>query len=1347
MERQEESLPEVLIKELDLQNARWKYKIAELKEVEVVNLTLAVPLKSRHATEVLRAVSTLYVRLRGLGLPIYRLHSDRAREFTGKIMRDWILAHDMEHTTTAADESAGNGRVESEIAHIKHHTKLLLTTSKAPASYWPMALRHASEYRFRKTLEQLGVPVPKLVPFGTEAIAKSKFWHRTMKGFPTPMQKVRVWGPAVGMSISSKGYWIEAEGKWMRSTVVVQPGVHPPLAPELPLENIHEDLGETVSVAPTEEQIDPVAPNQVDEEGHPVIQLQHPEQDDAVEWVPKRRFTTKKPLVPGSEDAQLKMRMLCSNRGECWSEVPNSWCGGSSPTTSLPDTPQDESTAVNRAWATLEHLHLRKLEVEERQLIRGEAGEASLTVLSQVEEQCEEIENYIQEDNHNTDFEEVLVNQTVSLEEVRRNLPAWKEALMSEYESLKSFGAIRPVGPKELEQLHQEFEVVEKLPTMLVAVKKPPMRLKARIVACGNHAEAATGSTTAGGVDTVVVRTLISEAAHADLTILTSDVKTAFLQAPRRRTPGKVTILVPPMILREAQCLESSEERWVVEKAMYGLTESPKDWGDFRNLKMKEIRWSSKGQERWIRASPEPHLWEVCQQDEKEKEKDPVIVSHIAVYVDDLMVVGRREVALETVEQLAMTFSMTKPEEVTRGKEVTFCGYQIKKTETGYVLHQTKYIEEILKKHDIQKSESVPCHKVTDEPDEQEPSREEIRVAQVLTGELGWVTSRTRPDIAFAVSIMARMIHKRPKWVKETGLQVMRYLHGTTSWGLDYTKIEDPDVLNILVDASYAPPHEGFRSVQGAIYMHGNNTLMWSSSRQSFITQSTAESELLAYNESAQGAESIAHLLACFNHKVARRLIGDSKSGLVQLTGEVGSWRTRHLRLRSAKLRELIQNGVDGWHAVHRDGKDLAADGMTKPLIGQAFYKFRDMIYMKNCQEDEAEEDVEPSFKVAGVRTGLSLKEVGCGLVGAGAALVTTGNRKLAMALVASGVALYMNGGKRPASKAIEQRPQKSPENEGGKGQKQKGKGGAAHLKEGSRAGTTEEVSKLMRTQEVALGSRNPGLRALRKDKDPTRRGADGNDEEEGALGRAALRGRTMVAAMSSEAGQRADRKELDKQLQELTKMVSEMKVKKEDEEAEIYQSVVTDGMQRALVPEGRPFIPSPGQPERPSSSGDGAGKGTTSRRTTSTRKDGYEGASTETPNVEVKKSREEMSVSCPWELPEFSRTPAGSKDKWFVELTKYGWLVRVHAKMRKRLFHPVHSTAPVMASELQGERVTVRHLAFDTKDRSTDLWYEDRRTQDDHHWKGFTFLRMVANAQPPQDLPESDGSYEVVKP
>ena len=1368
-EKPEEALPEVLVRELDLQNARWKNKIAELKEVEVVNLTLAVPLRSRHAPEVLRAVSSLYVRLRGLGLPIYRLHSDRAREFTGKLMRDWILSHDMEHTTTAADESAGNGRVESEIAHLKHHTKLLLTTARAPPTYWPMALRHASEYRLRKTLEQLGVPVPRLIPFGTEAIAKSKFWHRTMKGFPTPMQKVKVWGPAVGMSLSSKGYWIEADGKWMRSTVVVQPGARPDLRPELPLEERAENL-DNASIAMSEDQPDVVATNQADEAGHPVVNLENIDQDDQVQWVPKRRFHMKKPLIPGSEDATLRMRMLCSNRGEC-----------------------SQEEALDNAWATLEHLHLRKLETEERQLTTGD--QQSMEVIAQLEEQCKNIEKNMEDQKASREGregeavveEEVLVNQPVSLEEVRRNLPQWKEALKKEYDSLIGYGAIRPIGSKEYAELQEQYEVVESIPTMLVAVKKPPLKLKARVVACGNHAQEATGCTTAGGVDTVVVRTLVSLAAHKDLTILTSDIKTAFLQAPRRLTPGRVTILTPPAILREAQLLQLQGERWVVEKAMYGLTESPKDWGDFRNLRMSSMKWSSQGFQRWLRRSPEPHLWEVCQQDVVAEESQPSVICHVAVYVDDLMVTGKREDAREVMDQLAKTFQMTSPEEVSESQEVTFCGYQIQKTETGFALHQQKYVQEVLQKHGIQCSESVPCLKISDGPEEQDPAREDIKQAQIVTGELGWLTSRTRPDLAFSVSIMARMIHKRPKWVTETGMQVLKYLHGSKGWGLNYTRIDDPTVLNVLVDASYAPPHEGYRSVQGAIYMHGSNVLMWSSSRQGFITQSTAEAELLAYNESAQGAESVAHLLECFDMKVARRLIGDSKSGLVQLTGEVGSWRTRHLRLRSAKLRELIQHGVDGWHAVHRDGKELAADGMTKPLAGQAFVRFRSMLFMKDCDKKDAKENTIciPAVKTCyQVDSSTSLRDLGCGLLGAGSALLATGNKKLALALVASGVALcWKEGGKRPASKAIEQRPHKSPENEGGKGQTMLGKGGAAHLKEESRAGTTEEVSKSMRIQELETVGRSPGLRAYRVTGAGSRSShgssssagpstsADPSTEErrglsvpprlspfpEGALfdDASGLLEQGQQVPRQRRALTEDERRQLNREMRERIQSLEERvdrltlegeSVRKNPEETVVKNEMKSErryeGMQRALVPADGTVEQPPWKGSRTTSSAaaSSGGVGPVIQQGIGWWPQIPQAVVGGPPCSQWSENVESEKPKAPWSRDRFQFRPTGA-ERWDMSLLEEGWIVRVHSKTRKRRYHPLHSSVPVDARELQGLRVTKRFLVDGRMIITQDHWTGENRTDDNMGWSGYTFLKL--SSAPSDD----DGSYEMIDP
>ena len=509
-------------------------------------------------------------------------------------------------------------------------------------------------------------------------------------------------------------------------------------------------------------------------------------------------------------------------------------------------------------------------------------------------------------------------------------------------------------------------------------------------------------------------------------------------------------------------------------------------------------------------------------------------------------------------------------------------------------------MQEVLQKHGIQCSESVPCLKISDGPEEQNPAREDSKQAQIVTGELGWLTSRTRPDIAFSVSIMARMIHKRPKWVTETGMQVLKYLHGSKGWGLNYTRIDDPTVLSVLVDASYAPPHEGYRSVQGAIYMHGSNVLMWSSSRQGLITQRIAEAELLAYNESAQGAESVAHLLECFDLKVARRLIGDSKSGLVQVTGEVGSWHTRHLRLRSAKLRELIQHGVDGWHAVHRDGKELAADGMTKPLAGQAFVKFRSMLFMKDCDKKDAKENTNciPAVKTCSqVNSSTSLRDLGCGLLGAGSALLATGNKRLALALVASGVALcWKEGGIRPATKAIEQRPQKSPENEGGKGQKNLRKGGAAHLEDEDRAGTIKkEVSKPRKDQEDVVVSRSPGLRALRF--------GDGRASHGTSSGAASSRGQDVAGpfpagALFGDASGLMSQAQSDQQQvqgdisrrEELTREANrritalEARVDTLIAENESYMAsnslpvpmtstrMVENGMQRALVPPSRPY-------------------------------------------------------------------------------------------------------------------------------------------------------------------------------
>ena len=157
-----------------------------------------------------------------MGLPVQRIHTDRAKEFVGRGFQKWIRDHDFYHTMSSGSEPQGNARVEREVRELKQRMRTVLTASKAPISFWPLALRHVGEQRLRRQLQSLGVTTPELLPFGMKAMVKQKLWQKRDDTLKYPMQKVRLWGPAADMATTSLGYYVQSDetGKFFRSTVV-----------------------------------------------------------------------------------------------------------------------------------------------------------------------------------------------------------------------------------------------------------------------------------------------------------------------------------------------------------------------------------------------------------------------------------------------------------------------------------------------------------------------------------------------------------------------------------------------------------------------------------------------------------------------------------------------------------------------------------------------------------------------------------------------------------------------------------------------------------------------------------------------------------------------------------------------------------------------------------------------------------------------------------------------------------------------------------------------------------------------------------------------------------------------
>ena len=116
------------------------------------------------------------------------------------------------------------------------------------------------------------------------------------------------------------------------------------------------------------------------------------------------------------------------------------------------------------------------------------------------------------------------------------------------------------------------------------------------------------------------------------------------------------------------------------------------------------------------------------------------------------------------------------------------------------------------------------------------------------------------------------------------------------------------------------------------------------------MTLSTAEAELTEIIEGMVAGESIHVILQELFPDAPKVLKTDNMPALSILTGDGGSWRTRHLRLRAAYARQSVFAGE--WALQHVPGEFMVADIGTKPLTAARFESLK----LESKSEVEVEE-------------------------------------------------------------------------------------------------------------------------------------------------------------------------------------------------------------------------------------------------------------------------------------------------------------------------------------------------------------------------------------------------------
>ena len=102
----------------------------------------------------------------------------------------------------------------------------------------------------------------------------------------------------------------------------------------------------------------------------------------------------------------------------------------------------------------------------------------------------------------------------------------------------------------------------------------------------------------------------------------------------------------------------------------------------------------------------------------------------------------------------------------------------------------------------------------------------------------------TRPDICYVVNQLSQEMVKPTKLFSKVGKYVLRYLRGTSEYGLWYKQMDEVK-LHGFTDADWAGSPTDRKSTLGGVFGIRSTTFSWYSRKQIFVALSSAEAEYM----------------------------------------------------------------------------------------------------------------------------------------------------------------------------------------------------------------------------------------------------------------------------------------------------------------------------------------------------------------------------------------------------------------------------------------------------------------------------------------------------------------------
>jgi transposase InsO family protein len=481
------------------------------------------------------------------------------------------------------------------------------------------------------------------------------------------------------------------------------------------------------------------------------------------------------------------------------------------------------------------------------------------------------------------------------------------------------------------------------------------LKYKARLVARGDLQKHGINyeETFAPTLRYDALRAFLAIAARNGWKVHQMDVVTAYLAGH----------LEEKIILRVPEYLQYRFGKYVrILKSIYGLKQAARVW----HLLLEEFLQS-------IGFTPLP--------------TDPSILTNgktyvsIGVYVDDLLIMGESEVEIRRAkEQLSKRFQMKD-----LGLARNVLGMRIQRVDSLLTIDQSTYAAEIVKEflyndsivHNTPMDSNAVMTLVTDPG---KPLTEEEHTAYLRAlGKLMFLCN-TRPDITFAVHKLGQFSAQPAINHWKAILRVIGYVFTTLQYGLvygaaneglkDYTEFDyytlhrgveghagtsKAEDIMAFTDADHAGDPSDRKSVMGFVFMIFGGPIAWWSVKEKSVTRATTTAEYIALSEGTHMALWLRKLISSIEgskesaHAAVPLVFGDNRASIQLSSGLSNTSKIKHVDTAFHHIVDEVKKKNIKLQWV--PGKNMLADGFTKPLPLAGFREWRDKLGMQDVME------------------------------------------------------------------------------------------------------------------------------------------------------------------------------------------------------------------------------------------------------------------------------------------------------------------------------------------------------------------------------------------------------------